>query len=292
MKMMKMRSALLGLGLLFVLLSLGGCLVDLGEGALPVAPGGLHVSVSPASGYYPLSVSVVVTPPGVGGQYTFTVEGHTYTQGSNVLRVVLHLLPCEGEVIWERQGQPVQRAQFSVALDNRGPVVGRIRLNGLDDLWYLHPRTRYLVDTPDVYDPEGGPVELVAAHVKVARKAEEDTVFCPPYAGPGVYHAFDRNHRLIDNAFVFHCTWTGALDAPGVQTGSHVGGYTYLPFSPPGYGESGYPGQGVNCGPGWPKGGAPATTTTITETWRDRDGAETTVSWDIPTGPDPGCNTY
>jgi len=290
------KLTLFGVGLLLALLALNGCLIDLGSGVTPTPGNELSVAVSPLSGYYPLNVTITIS--GVTeGQYSVIVEGHTYAQGSNILCVTIRHLPCEGEVIWERPGYATQRAQFYIALDNKGPVIGMIRLNGLDDLWSLHPRYRYIVDAPDAYDPEGGPVTLVDAHVQVARKTEEDTVFCPPFVGvsppkPDVYHAFDRNRRTIENAFVFHCTWTGPIDKLGVQTDSHVGGYTYLPFSPPGYAESGYPGQGTNCKIDWSRDRAPASMTTITETWRDQDGAETTESWVIPTGPDPGCNIY
>ena len=290
-----MKLWLIVVGLLLALLCLNGCLIDLG--GTPPGPGNqLRVTANPPSGYPPLTVTFEFS--GVTeGQYTLTVGGHTYTQGPNTKQVVLHILPCEGEVIWERPGYATQRAQFYVALDNEGPVIGIPRLNGLEDLWYLHPGHRYIVDFPDAYDPEGGPVTLVDAHVKIARKLEEDTVFCPPYVGahppiPDVYHAFDRNHRMIENSFVFHSTWTGPIDGPGVQTGSHLGGYTNLPFCPPGYAESGYPGNGTNCPVAWPTVRQPATMTEITATFRDQDGAETTASWDIQTGPDPGCNIY
>jgi len=283
------RSALFMLGLLLALLCVQGCLFDgVTEANL------LTVVVNPSSGYPPLDITITCGGV-VGGQYSYIVEGHTYTQGSNVKHVTLHLLPCEGEVVWERPGYVTLRAQFYVALDNEGPVIGVPRLNGLEDLWYIHPRYRYIVDFPDAYDPDGGPVTLVDAHVQVARKGiVEDTVFCPPYTGihppiPDVYHALDRNHRLIENAFVFSSTWTGMLDLAGVQTESHTGGYTGLPFSPPGYGESGYP---FNTCSEWPKVSQPATTTLLTATFQDVDGAETTESWTIPTGPDPGCNTY
>jgi hypothetical protein len=337
MKNKLVKLGLFGLSLLLALACLCGCLIDLG-GGVPPSPGNqLIVAVNPLSGYPPLLVTLEFS--GVTeGQYTITVEGHTYTQGSNIKRVTLHSLPCEGEVIWERPGYATQRAQFYIALDNEGPVIGRLRLNGLDDLWYLHPRQRYIADNPDAYDPEGGPVTLVDVHVQVARKLEEDTVFCPPYAGPGVYHAFDRNRRMIENAFVFHCTWTGPIDV-GTTRPEWVQSHSYkvanrirfeqriytcikkhvadevnrpptgtswqvfwvqsgwvdgtdLPFSPPGYAESGYPGNGTNCPIGWPTVSAPATITTITMTYRDQDGAETTESWDLPTGPDPGCNIY
>ena len=326
------RSALFGLGILLALLCVQGCLFDgVTEANL------LTVVVNPSSGYPPLDITITCGGV-VGGQYSYIVEGHTYTQGSNVKYVTLNLLPCEGEVIWERPGYVTQRAQFYVALDNEGPVIGVPRLNGLEDLWYIHPRYRYIVDFPDAYDPDGGPVTLVDAHVQVARKLQEDTVFCPPYEGPGVYHAFDRNRRLIENAFVFHSTWTGPINTDTawpewVQSNSYVvanriqfeqriytcivshvadednrppigtswqvfwvqSGWvngTNLPFSPPGYGESGYPGNGWNCPIGWSTNSAPATTTTITVTFRDQDGAETTESWTIDTSPDPGCNIF
>lgn len=325
---------LFAVGVLLALVCLHGCF------PWETAPGPgnqLRVAVNPSSGYPPLDVTIAAD--GVTeGQYTFVVEGHTYTQGSNTKRVTLHLLPCEGEVIWERPGYVTQRVTFHVTLDNESPIIGTPRLNGLADLWYLHPRKRYIVDFPDARDPDGGPVMLVDVHVQVARKIQEDTVFCPPYEGPGVYHAFDRNRRLIENAFVFHCTWTGPIDTgtawpeweqshsykvanrirfeqrvytcikkhvatednqPPIGISWQVywvrSGWidgTNLPFSPPGYGESGYPGNGINCPVGWSMDSAPTTTTTITVTFRDQDGAETTQSWDLPTGPDPGCNIY
>ena len=325
---------LFAVGMLLALICLHGCF------PWETAPGPgnqLRVAVNPSSGYPPLDVTI--TADGVTeGQYTFVVEGHTSTQGSNIKRVTLHLLPCEGEVIWERPGYVTQRVTFRVTLDNESPIIGIPRLNGLADLWYLHPRKRYIVDFPDARDPDGGPVTLVDVHVQNAWKLREDlgedTVFCPPYEGQGVYHAFDRNRRLIENAFVFHCTWTGPPDTAlniyplwdktitykkGAKVNRNgkaweclknntLGGKdwlehwkkigdvkygTNLPFSPPGYGESGYPGSGTNCPPiEWSKDRTPATMTTITATFRDEHGIETTESWDLPTGPDPGCNIY
>jgi hypothetical protein len=327
------RLILFGTGILLSLACLNGCLFD----TQPAAGNQLIVSVDPTIGYPPVDVTIVAS--GVtDGQYSFLVEGHTYTQGDGTKIVTIHSLPCEGEVIWERPGYVAQTATFLVTLDNEGPIIGTPRLNGLEDLWYIHPRYRYIVDFPDAYDPDGGPVTLVDAHVKVALKLQEDTVFCPPYEGPGVYHAFDRNRRLIENAFVFHSTWTGPTDT-GTAWPEWVQSHSYkvsnrirvvqrvytcikkhiadevnrppagtsctvywiqsgwidgtnLPYSPPGYGESGYPGNGTNCPIAWSTHSAPATTTIITATFRDEQGKDTTESWVIPTGPNPGCNTY
>jgi len=245
-------------------------------------------------------------------------------------------LPCDGQVVWEREGYAMQTVDFHVALENEGPIIGIPRLNGIDNLWWIHPRSRYIVDFPDAHDPNNGPVTLVSVTVKASLKNVPDTVYCPPYAGPDVYHAKDGNGRLIPNAFVFHSLWTGHIDLgstwdlweqthsyvasdrvqldrfayqctkkhtstlkrkPGEgakwetfwdKIGSVVG--TGLPFSPPGYGESGYPG-GPLCG-AYDQTRRPAQTTTITAIFEDEQGATTIGTWVIPTGPDPGCNIY
>ena len=311
--------------LLLVLTSLSGCLFD-----VQTPENQLIVSVDPTSGYPPVDVAIVAS--GVtDGQYSFLVEGHTYTQGDGTKIVTIHSLPCEGEVIWERPGFVAQTATFLVTLDNEGPIIGTPRLNGLEDLWYIHPRYRYIVDFPGAYDPDGGPVTLVSVTVQASLKDVPDTVYCPPYEGPDVYHAKDRNGRMIENAFVFHSLWTGPTDAPhniypfwkvtrtyyegdkvnkdnkawkclidgtegSKKWNTHwkkIGDAVYgtnLPFSPPGYGESGYPGTPL-CGE-YDNTRRAAQTTTITATFRDEQGDETEESWVIPTGPDPGCNTY
>jgi len=319
-------------GMLLVLLALSGCLFDVE----PTPGNQLIVSVDPTSGYPPVDVTIVAS--GVtDGQYSFLVEGHTYTQGNGTKIVTIHSLPCEGEVIWERPGYVAQTETFLVTLDNEGPIIGTPRLNGLEDLWYIHPRSRYIVDFPGAYDPDGGPVTLVSVTVQASLKDVPDTVYCPPYEGPDVYHAKDRNGHMIKNAFVFHSLWTGPTDAPynvypfwkvtrvyvqgdfvnwnnrayeckrdndtvGCEPGVSsnwkkvwidrglVGQGTNLPFSPPGYGESGYPGTPL-CGE-YDNTRRAAQTTTITAIFRDEQGDETEEAWVIPTGPDPGCNTY
>jgi len=205
------KAALFGLGIVLALICLNGC--DLGLGGGSPGPGNLlSVTVNPSSGYPPLDVTI--TAAGVTeGQYTFIVGGHTYIQGSNIKRVTLHLLPCEGEVVWERPGYVIQKVTFNVTLDNEGPDPGQPVINGIRDLWTLQSGVRYLISFPDARDPDGGPVTLVDVHVQASLKLVEDTVFCPPYAGQGVYHARDRTGHLIENAFVIHSLWTGPLDA-------------------------------------------------------------------------------
>jgi len=298
---------------------------------------GLTVVVDPSSGYPPLDITI--TANGVtGGQYSYIVEGHTYTQGSNIKHVTLHLLPCEGEVIWERSGYVTQRAQFDVTLDNESPNPGQLVIDGIRDKWNLQTGVRHIISFPDARDPEGGPVTLIDVQVRASLKLEDDTVFSPPYSGVGVYHARDRNGRMLENAFIIHSLWTGPIDAafnvypfwkatriyvqgdwvnwndkayeckrdvntvgfePGVSPGwkavwtdhGPVGYGTNLPFSPPGYGESGYPGAGVNCGiDGWPHHSMESQITTVTTTWQDQDGAKTVESWDIPTSPYATCD--
>jgi len=324
------RSALVVTGLLLALLALNACLF------FPDTPSDqLIVAVDPSSGYPPLDVTI--TAGGViGGQYSFVVEGHTYSSGSNIKHITILDLPCDGQVIWDNPGDAIQTVDFHISLENEGPIIGIPRLNGLDDLWYIHPRSRYIVDFPDAHDPNNGAVTLVSVTVKASLKNVPDTVYCPPYEGPDVYHAKDGNGRMIENAFVFHSLWTGHVDLGSTwdlweQTHSYATGdrvqldlFSYqcilahtsmlkrkpgkgakwetfwdkigsvvgtgLPFSPPGYGESGYPG-GPLCG-AYDQTRRPAQTTTITAIFEDEKGARTIGTWAIPTGPDPGCNIY
>jgi len=329
------RFTLFGVGMLLALLALNGCLIDLGGGVTPAPGNELSVAVSPSSGYPPLDIAI--TGSGVtGGQYTFVVEGRTYTQGSSIKHVTILALPCDGQVVWEREGYAMQTVDFHVALENEGPIIGIPRLNGIDNLWWIHPRSRYIVDFPDAYDPNNGAVTLISVTVKASLKNVPDTVYCPPYEGPDVYHAKDGNGRLIENAFVFHSLWTGHIDLGStwdlwVQTHSYMAGdrvqikgFAYqcilkhtstlkrkpgegvkwetfwdkigsvvgtgLPFSPPGKGESGYPG-GPLCG-AYDQTRRSAQTTTITAIFEDEQGATTVGVWVITTGPDPGCNIY
>lgn len=330
-----MKKLIVLMGLALILLSLNACIFS---GGTSKDQNALVATITPSSGYRPLEITIVAKNGVEGGQFKLEIEGKTKENSTGMFSVTVYESDSTGTLTWTKPGYANRTAIIEIGFNNEGPIIGTPRLNGLADLWTLHPRHRYIVDFPDAYDPEGGPVTLVDAHVQVARKQQEDTVFCPPYEGPGVYHAFDRNRRLIENAFVFHSTWTGPIDTgttypEWVQSHSykvanrirveqrvytcikkHVAmpinqpttgtswqvfwvqsGWidgTNLPFSPPGYGESGYPGNGWNCPVGWSTSSAPATTTKITVTFRDEAGAETTESWDIYTSPDPGCNTF
>jgi len=205
------KMALFGFGIGLALMCLNSCVLDLG-GNSGQGPDVLAVTITPSSGYRPLAVTIVAKNAVEGGQFKLELEGKTKENSTGVFKVTVYESDSTGTLTWSKPGYASRQARIEIGFENEGPIIGRLRLNGLDDLWYLHPRYRYIVDFPDAYDPEGGLVTLVAAHVQVARKLQEDTVFCPPYEGPGVYHAFDRNRRLIENAFVFHSTWTGPID--------------------------------------------------------------------------------
>jgi len=334
---MKRKKTILAIGAIMLLALLSACTL------LPPTQSSenLRVAVTPLEGGYPpLNVTLTVYAPQgeTGGQYSFELDGKTYQQGGNVLKVIVNNLPCLGRVVWEKEGQVPQEAMFEIPLINSGPVICPPRLNGIDNAWYLHPRYRYVVDFPGTYDPEGGPVKLVAATVRAELKDVDDTIYTPPYEGPNVFHAKlfgSYGGHIIENAFAFHCLWTAPLDTgfdnpewvkgtryiienqvnadgsaykcvsnhkatmgnrPGTGTnwrncwkyiGTEQG--TNLPFSPPGYGESGYPGS--HCFE-YDKTKRPSQMTEITATFEDEMGARTTESWLVPTGADPGCNIY
>jgi len=154
---------------------------------------------------------------GVGdGQYAFTVEGKTYVQTSNKLIVTIHSLPCTVEVAWESSDGDYQTATARIGLENTGPVIGLPRLNGIEDLWWIHPRQQYTVTFPDTYDPQGGDVTLVNVTVFNTGQGEENSVFCPPYEGmnppkPDVYHV-ETGQGTLENAFMFFAIWNAPID--------------------------------------------------------------------------------
>ena len=328
------KSTLFVTGLLLALLALNACLFS---DTAPLPDNQFTLVADPSSGYYPLPGTLTATEL-TGGQYSFTLEGHTYTQGSNIIPVTFSILPCEAEVVWERPGYETQMATCTIALDNEGPDPGQLVINGINNRWTIQAGQRHIITYPNALDREGGPATLVSVHIQASLKgSEEDTVFCPTYAGPDVYHVYDRNGMLIKNAFAFHSLWTGPIDVafnvhpswkstrtyfqgdlvnwngnayeckkddaigvkPGVTAGwkktwtdrGPVGYGSNLPFSPPGYGESGYPGAGVHCDiDGWPDHSMMSQTTTITSTWQDQDGATTIDVQEIPTTPYVTCN--
>lgn len=262
------------LGAIFLLAVLSGCnwLVD-------PPPAALTLTATPDSGYPPLAVTLRAKGP-VGGQYTFVVEGRTYQQVSNTLAVTLASLPCEATVVWMK-GSEVLEETIAVGLVNEGPVIGRPVLNGIANLWWIIPRSRYVVTFPDAHDPEGGPVTLIGATVHTTYLGELNTVFCPPYVGqhppqPDEYHV-GTGAGMLQNAFVFHSIWQGPID---MESG--------LPYAPPDQSEAGYPG-GHTCVLAWPRYYMPGQDTMITATFEDECGARTTESWAIPTSPHPSC---
>jgi len=245
-------------------------------------PVGMLTLNVPASGYPPFEATL--TAGGVvGGQYTFLVEGKTYTQPGNTLKVTIKSLPCAVTVTWESGGIP-QTVTQTIALKNTGPVIGPPVLNFITDLWTIHPRSRYIVTFPDTYDIEGGPVTLVDVTVYHTGQGCEQTVFCPPYTGSDESKPKPELYRVrtgvgdIENAFVFYSIWRGPID-----------GGSGLPYSPPSQQESGYPGAPILCGPAWPRDEISDGMTVITATFEDEMGARTTESWEIPTMYYPGC---
>lgn len=260
-----------------ILFALSGCTL------LDTPIGTLVLSV-PDSAYPPAEVTVVAS--GVeGGQFTFTIEGKTYTQTNGTLTVTINSAPCEVAVTWigESGSKTLTR---TIWLKNIGPVIGRPVLNAITNQWTIHPRTRYVVTFPFAYDPEGGPLKLIDAKVEYVGY-EDNTVFCPPYTGekppkPDEYHV-QTGTGMIANAFVFYSMWYGPLD---VDTLGHNG--TDLPYTPPSQLEDGYPGGGT-CGLTWDTQSRSSSSTVITATFEDEVKATTTESWTIPTNPYPGC---
>ena len=171
----------------------------------------------PESGYPPLEATI--TASGVaGGQYEFEVEGKTYMQSANTLTVTINVLPCVITVTWT-DGGTTMTATATIGLKNDGPVIGRLVLNGIDDLWTIHPRLRYVVTFPYASDPEGGPVTLIDAAVVHTGQSASNTIFCPPYTGltppkPDLYRVRTGQGDLL-NAFVFYSTWDAPLDESG-----------------------------------------------------------------------------
>jgi len=201
---------------LFVLLvALSGALLT---GCLtPVVQQSLGLEATPGAGYPPLEITLTATGQS-GGSYTFQFEGQTYTQPSPVLVTWIDELPCTVSVTWEGTGGPLS-ASVTIGLVNQGPVIGRLVLNGIEDLWTIHPRGRYIVTFPDAYDREGGPVKLVNVTVFHEGQLQPNTVFCPPYTGanppkPDLYRVRTGSGDLL-NAFVFYSTWNAPLDIAG-----------------------------------------------------------------------------
>jgi len=237
----------------------------------------------PESGYPPFEATL--TAGGViGGQYTFEVEGKTYTQG-NALTVTIEHLPCDVTVTWDGGGIP-QTVTKTIYLKNTGPVIGLPVLNGIPGLWTIHPKTRNIVTFPYASDNEGGPVTLVDVTVYHAGQQAYQAVFCPPYTGPPaidqMLYRVNTGQGDIFNAFVFHSIWEEFL--------STCADGTILPIPPPSKPEDGYPGgRGATCPPLWPRNEVSSGMTIITATFEDEMGARTTESFEIPTMYYPGC---
>jgi len=239
----------------------------------------------PDSAYPPCEVTLIAL--GVtGGQYTFSVEGKTYTQTNNMLVVTINELPLEVSVVWF-DGSDSQTATETIWLRNTGPVPGRLVLNFITNQWTLHAKERYIVTYPHAYDPEGGPIELIDVKVEWGIYGEL-AVFCPPYTGTfpwdgtvDEYHVRLDTGRMIYNAFMFIQGWGLFIDNDSSNS-------TMLPYSPPDWGVSGYPGGGT-CGLKWPTDTRQGTDVTITTTWEDEQGATTLDVQTIPANPYIGC---
>jgi len=267
------------IALLVLLVALSGVLLT-GCRTSVVQP--FSLVATPDAGYPPLEVTLTAVGQS-GGSYTFQVDGQTHTQRSPVLVAWVDALPCEASVVWEGTGGP-HSASTTIGLANEGPVIGPPVLNGIRDLWTIHPKGKYIVTFPDTYDREGGPVTLVDVTVYHTGQQMENTVFCPPYTGaappkPDLYRVRTGQGDIF-NAFLFWSIWNGPL---------LIEGGSYLPYTPPGQAESGYPGASVICGPAWPRNFVHAEMTIITATFEDEMGARTTESWEIPTMQYPGC---
>ena len=271
------QTILLTLLLLIALLPLGGCLPTDTIGDTLVLAG-------PASCYPPCLVTLEAR--GItSGQYTFEVEGKTYTQASNTLAVRLNDLPSLDEplvatVRWSN-GTETQTSKLTIALNNRCPVIGEPTFNGLyaNQFHSLVQFWRFIVESPDTYDPEGGPVYLVDVEIEAEEWGKKLAVFCPPYEGteppkPGNYHV-KTPLDMIENAFVFYGYRKEVL-AP----------ITNLPIAPQ-QTEDTYPSVSFCVGAiqHWPLVPIKSGIITIKQTWADEKGQRSIRTFRIPIAP-------
>ena len=262
--------------LLALALSLG-----LLAGCFPIDTTGTLTLSAPESGYPPTTIKLEAF--GVtGGQYTFSVEGKTYTQTNNTLVVTVHTLPIEVSVVWF-DGDNSQSANATIWLSNTGPVPGRIVLNFDPVLGTLHSQYKYIVTYPDAYDREGGPITLVYATVKWGDYGDL-AVFCPPFTGINpptldVYNVKMHTGGTIKNAFIFWYGWP-----------VHIEPATGIPYIPPSQGNiDGYPLASLKCGPFWSKVAKTGSAVTITTEWIDEMDARTVDVQTIQGNPYIGC---
>ena len=255
--------------------------IGLLAGCLPTdTVGKLTLSV-PDSAYPPCSVTLIAL--GVdGGQYTFSVEGKTYTQTSRTLVVTVNELPLEVSVTWF-DGNKSQTTTETIWLRNTGPVPGRLVLNGITNHWTLHSKERYVVTYPHAYDPEGGPIKLIDAVVEWGKHGKL-AVFCPPYTGAqppkaDAYHVRMPSGEMVYNAFIFIQGW-----------GVYIEPISGMYYGPPSWGNLGdYPLAKIACGPYWPTDTRAGCDVTITTEWEDEMGATTVDVQTIPANPYIGC---
>jgi len=262
--------------LLILILSLGllaGCFPTDGVGKLTLSV--------PDSAYPPATVTLVASGV-IGGQFTFTVEGKTYTQTGNSLTVTVNDLPCEVTVVWVGANDS-QTATETIWLRNVGPVPGRLVLNFITNLWTLHAKERYIVTYPHAYDPEGGPIKLIDAVIEWGNHGKL-AVFCPPYTGtnppkPDVYNVRRSSGEMVYNAIMFIMGW-----------GVHIEPISGLYYTPPSQSNiDNYPHATATCGPFWPTDTRQGTDVTITTKWEDEQGATTLDVQTIPANPYIGC---
>jgi hypothetical protein len=223
-----MRGTRLAAGVLFLgLLSLAGCTVP--EYVNPMA-----VTVSPATGHPPFTVTITVAGRH-GGEYLFQLPDGDVRTDSPTITATVDCLDWHGSVVWTR-GDLCDMCEIVVEVVNAPPVIGRPTLAPFVE-WYLCPRQRTLLDFnfhsggaygtwTGIYDPNGDGWRLVLVTVQAPLKADQDSIFCAPYV-PGVFHATWRAN-VIENAVVLYPLYTG----------KDVGG---LPCSPQGLTEEGYP---------------------------------------------------
>ena len=219
------------------------------------------------------------------GQLKWEVDGKTREGPIYEIDVVIDSFPCEVKVTWISDRVP-QIATHTIYLYNESPVIGDLELICVTNKSIIVPGTRYIVTTPNVYDPEGGPVRIVDVTVWSTSWGRENTVFCPPYIGlnppkPDVYHAIDpRTGKLIENAFVFYSMWDSPL-GPG-----------NMPWIPIGWDNNGgYLGCWTECCEQyWPEEIVNPGETWITITVADELDALTTETYVYPTSNYVPCN--
>ena len=183
------RFTLFCVGILFALLALNGCLIDLGSGVTPAPGNQLMVMVTPDSGHPPFEVTITAQDKG-GGTYTFEPTGQAaVTSEDRSYETVVNEWPWECAVTWT-DGDSVAKATVRVALVNEPPTIRQPWMAGS----YGVPFWRTLLDfrfhgascgspAKGITDPEGDDWEVTSITIQCEYNDEPDTLFYPSIFG-------------------------------------------------------------------------------------------------------------